>query len=139
MTDAVRSTIAVDHPSDIHKVVATLKEHGLAPVRATNRVDKPKNGYRDLLFNVRYPNGHIGELQVHVKDVLHAKEVGEGHHVYEHQRAIERAVKHRTGKDEVEDADLHPHERAALKNLAVRSKAIYDQAWAKAQSRPRSL
>lgn len=67
--DAVRASVAVDSMDQVHDVMDKLRKSGLKLARRpTDRFDKPNEDthYRDLLMNVEYPNGHIGELQIHL-------------------------------------------------------------------------
>lgn len=65
--DAVRASVAVDSLDDLDNVMTELKKSGLKLARQPkDRFAKPTDvNYRDVLMNVEYPNGHIGELQLH--------------------------------------------------------------------------
>ena len=126
MGDIVRSTIAVDKVSEMKPMIAKLKDRmskeGVTLARAPgDRFAKPIDGYRDVLLNVKYPGGHVGELQLHVKPMLRAKELGGGHKLYEESRTIR-------GKAEGEKRDHTPAEKETLASNAVKSRAIYEPA-----------
>lgn len=119
LLDVVRGTIAVDSLEDVKKVVGKLKETGMELARAPkDRFTKATPvGYRDIMMNVKLPNGMVAELQVNVKSMLAAKE--EGHKPYEVMRSI-------LAKDDPSDADNKAYQEAW-----EQSQKIYGDAWAK--------
>lgn len=124
--DIVRSSIALDTMDDLEKTLDALRKAGLKLARKPkDRFAKPtEGGYRDLMMNVEYPNGHIGELQLHLKPILHAKK--EGHHIYDEVRKIE-------GKAKMEGRDtLTDEEQKAVDAALAKSKQLYADAWTKA-------
>jgi hypothetical protein len=126
MGDMVRSSIAVDKVSDmkpmIDKLTARMKAEGITLARAPNdRFAKPIDGYRDVLLNVKYPNGHIGEIQLHTKPMLRAKVIGEGHKLYEESRTI-------LGNAEHEHRELTAGEKATVASNSEKSRAVYEPA-----------
>ena len=56
-------------------------------VRIKNRFQNPANGYRDILLNLEMPNGHVVEMQLHLRSILEVKN-GIGHELYEKVRSI---------------------------------------------------
>jgi hypothetical protein len=125
--DIVRSSIAVDSVDDLPKALEALKKSGLKLARKPkNRFQNPTPaGYRDIMMNVEYPNGHIGELQLHIKPMIRAKK--EAHKIYEGVRSIEAKAKEQK-RTTMNDEELHIVDEA---NRQMRS--IYDKAWQKAQ------
>lgn len=124
--DIVRSSIAVDSMDDIEKTMAALRKSGLKLARKPkDRFAKPTSaGYRDLMMSVVYPNGHIGELQLHLKPVLKAKDAG--HKYYEDVRTIE-------GKAQKEGRKfLTEEEQKVVDEANAKMKKLYDDAWAEA-------
>lgn len=121
--DLVRATIAVDSIEEIPKVMRTLRDMGMVVARQPkNRFVKPTDvGYRDLMFNVRYPNGHVGELQINLKPMLIAKKMG--HKLYETTRSIE-ALKVVEG-----NRNLTPDEQQEVDFANQAQRALYDEAW----------
>jgi hypothetical protein len=121
--DIVRSTVAVDKASDIPEVMAYLRQMGIKIARRPkNRFNTPTSvGYRDLMFNIEYPNGHIGELQINLKPMLRAKDIG--HEYYEIVRSIESAMKAESR------TVMTPHERDAVEDANRIQKELYDEAW----------
>lgn len=126
--DLVRSTIAVDGLEDIPRVMGVLRGLGVEFARKPkNRFGKPTEvGYRDLMFNVRYPNGHVGEIQVNVKSMLEAKNLG--HSLYEKVRDIE------SKKKEQGDRSLTLEEQETVDIANESQKRLYDEAWNQAMT-----
>ena len=134
LTDAVRATIAVDSPDEIDGVMKTLHESGMKLARQPkNRFEQPIHGYRDILMNVSYENGHVGELQIHIKKMLKAKEVLGGHKLYEQIREIKgRAAKE--GK-----RNLTNDEQKTVDNLESKMDELYGAAWKDIAGRKASM
>lgn len=127
LTDTVRATIAVDSKEELDNVLGKIKESG-AVVREKDRIENPLNsGYRDMNLNVRLPNGIIGEVQLHLKPMLEAKNT-EGHKLYEDYRKI--YVEHGANEDEWPQ---EVHDR--LNELVTKQKEIYDAAWNRAMNK----
>ena len=126
LLDLVRSSIAVDSAKEIPKVIKSLRDLGVVFARKPkNRFAKPTEvGYRDLSFNVRYPNGHVGEIQIHLKDMLRAKDLG--HKYYEVERPIKARVEREGGRK------LKPEEVALIDEANDIQKELYDEAWLQA-------
>lgn len=126
--DIVRSTVAVDSARDIPVVMKALRDMGMKIARKPkNRFAKPTDvGYRDLMFNVRYPNGHVGEIQINLKDMIRAKE--KGHKFYETVRSIE-------AKASVEGKrTLTVEEQAEVDAANSAQLQLYNNAWKRAMS-----
>lgn len=128
--DLVRATIAVDRLEQIPQVMQKLRDLGIVLARAPkNRFSQPTVvGYRDMMFNVRYPNGHVGEIQINVKSMLRAKKAG--HPFYEQVRTI-AAIKKAEG-----DRHLSTEEQAILDDANHIQKEIYEDAWAEVSESP---
>jgi len=123
--DLVRATVVVDRAEDISDVMRYLRAAGIRVARRPkNRFSSPTEvNYRDLMFNIRYPNGHIGELQVNLRPMLQAKEVG--HAFYESVREIVARVK-------AENRSMTVEEQATIDEANERQRELYDNAWRKA-------
>ena len=93
LIDVVRASIAVDHPDQIPDLLNKLRASGMQIARRPNdRFSHPTEaGYRDLSLSVRYPNGHIGELQLHLKEILKVKE--QAHSIFKQTRTIAARAK----------------------------------------------
>jgi hypothetical protein len=123
VNDLVRASVAVDKMSDIPKVVQAIRATGVKIVAAPNdRCAKPTPvGYRDIVLRLQYPNGHVGEMQVHLKGMLKAKDIA--HKLYAKSRSIEGASVSRA---------LTSAEKKEMANLNAQQWRIYGDAWTKA-------
>jgi hypothetical protein len=122
LKDTVRCSIAVDTMDDIADVVEALKAGGMQLAQQPkDRFSRPLPvGYRDLMLSVTFTNGVIGEVQVHLKAMLEAKEAGHKH--YETMRQIDAKP-----RDQWSEED-----KASWQSAFDNSSAIYGEAWAKA-------
>jgi len=90
LLDISRSSIEFENVAALRKGLADLEQRGIV-VRMKDRFSSPTaGGYRDIMLNVRMSNGHICEVQLHLKQILAVKG-GPGHKIYEEMRAIEAA------------------------------------------------
>ena len=89
------------------------------------------DGYRDIIFKVQTPSGHIAEIQVHVAAIEAIK--NEVHPLYEARQAIERQA-----KAEGRDGNYTPAEAAERNRLNAEMKALYDAAWERTTSASQS-
>lgn len=126
--DIVRATVAVDSYAQLGQVAAQLQKQGIELARKPkDRFSNPTDsGYRDALLNVKYSNGHVGELQLHLKPMLAAK--SEGHKFYEKVRSIEASAK-KEGRTKLTSSELKIVNEATAKD-----KALNERAWKKATS-----
>ena len=132
--DLVRASVAVDSMDQVKDVMSKLRASGLKLARLPkDRFAEPTEaGYRDLSLNVEYPDGHVGELQIHLKPILRAK--SEGHEHYEQIRKITESAK-KEGR-----TTLTEEEQKMLDEANKKSSALYDKAWKSAmggESEPR--
>lgn len=132
--DVVRANIAVDKAEDVPKVIDALRARGVEFARAPkDRFSNPTvAGYRDAMFNVKYPSGHIGELQVHLKPMLLAKEGG-GHALYEATRSLEAKAKVEGRVDAEGKPRFTPAEKKSWDETMEKSRAFYGGVWSKIQ------
>lgn len=130
--DAVRASVAVDSFDQLQDVMKKLRKSGLKLARLPkDRFAKPTEaGYRDVLMNVEYPNGHVGELQLHLKPILQAKDAG--HKFYEEVRTIEGKAK-KEGRTKMTD-----EEQKIVDEANQKMKDLYNEAWEKATGSPKS-
>lgn len=120
--DISRATIKFDTIDDLYKALAKIDSSpNIKIIRMKDRFLKPgSDGYRDLLLNLKMPNGFITELQLHLKQILAVKK--EGHKIYTGMQAIDRKV-------ETEKRDFTAAELEQKKRLMEESKALYGQAF----------
>lgn len=121
LNDVVRSSVAVDHAHELPGVIAHLQRHGLRLAsKPKDRFANPTDAwYRDIMMRVHHPNGHVGEMQVHLKGMLDAKDKAHKH--YETLRNIE-ATTNSTRKITPDQVDQWNHARKE-------SRKIYHKAW----------
>lgn len=122
--DLARSSILFDKMADLEKALAHI-EGNLEVVRKKDRFASPKDGYRDILLNVKTSNGHICEMQLHLKEIHDIKEHGVGHKLYDVVRGLE-------AKSVAENRPLTPSEIAKIDDAKKQMKAAYDAAFKKA-------
>lgn len=86
MRDLVRGSVVVGTHEEAEKVLSAVRNH-FEVTRVKDRFAKPDpTGYRDVLVNVRLPSGIQGEIQIHIPEMLAAKDVG--HKLYEVSRSL---------------------------------------------------
>jgi len=126
--DIVRASIALDSMDQLDNVMSLLRKQGLKVAKKPkDRFAEPGvDGYRDVMMNVTYPNGHIGELQLHLKPIIKAKKVG--HKDYDITIKVGQKAK-QEGRTE-----LNPDEAKEFNQAMWRMRKLYDDAYAKAMS-----
>lgn len=123
--DLARASIVCTKAADVTATLAALKhKYGAGVVRVKDRFAKPVNGYRDIMTNVKMANGHIVELQIHLKAILDVKG-GVGHKLYEKIRSL--VAKASDQKRELEDDEVE-----AIAAAEAQMKKAYDDAYAAA-------
>lgn len=125
LIDMVRATIAVDTIGQVAEVLDVLRKSGMKLARRPkDKFEAPdKYGFRNVHLNMVLPNGHIGEIQVHVKSVLKVRE--DMHKFYEVAREIE-ADAEKAGKDMTREENIITSE---IQKLVTKR---YSEAWEKA-------
>lgn len=123
LRDVVRCSIAVDGMAEMKDLLKRFDESGMKlPMQPKDRFNRIKlgSGYRDVLMNVKLPNGMLAEVQLHLKGILLAKIAGHKH--YEETRTIE-----------LKPADQWtPEERTKHADATAAMKKLYDDAFTKA-------
>ena len=131
--DLVRGSVAVDHPADVQVVadrtVAMLRQRRIEIAEIEDHfTNTSAGGYRDFQINFRLPRTRvIGELQLHVKDLLVVKQ-RVGHGVYERARLACAAM-----EMGITTADV----KAVCTRNANEMALSYDRAYRRSWSRPR--
>ena len=88
--DLLRGSITVERLSDVPKAIDEIKQK-FDVTKIKDRFTSPTEaGYRDVLMNVRMPNGLEAEIQVHIPEMIAAKKLG--HPVYEESRSHTKEV-----------------------------------------------
>jgi hypothetical protein len=122
ITDLARSSVICENPQQVYKALGEL-ESQFKVVRVKDRFEKPVNGYRDMLVNLEMSNGHIVEVQLHVRSVMEVKN-GSGHKLYEESRSI-------YAKAKTENRPLTAQEAETVGRLEQQQKQLYDDAYQK--------
>jgi hypothetical protein len=121
LTDLSRSSIQYETMADLHRGLAQI-DGQLDVVRIKDRFETTApGGYRDMLLNVRMSNGHIVEVQLHLKSILEVKG-GRGHEIYERTRSLEADA-------QTQGRDLTDSELAEIQTLRAESEQIYGEAF----------
>jgi hypothetical protein len=131
--DLVRGSVALDHPADVRAVadrtLEMLRQRRIEIIEVEDHfTNTSAGGYRDFQINFRLPRTRvIGELQLHVKDLLVVKQ-RVGHGVYERARLACAAMEMGITNAEVEAVCTHN---------ASEMTSSYDRAYRRSWSRPR--
>jgi hypothetical protein len=120
IVDLARSSIVFKTVDQVNAAIAKVNASAKV-VRVKDRFARPFNGYRDVLFNIEMPNGHVVELQLHLAGIIKIKN-GQGHALYEEIRSIEARAK-------VAGRHTTPGEQAQVKELTAKMKQLYDDAF----------
>lgn len=128
--DLVRASIAVDNYDEMKSLVSKLKDSGMELAsKPRNRFRYPTHsGYRDTVLSVRMPNGHVMELQLHLKPLLQTKE--QVHPMYQAIKGLDDKVRYE-GRDSLSEEELALFDR----NVA-QMKEAYDKAWEQSKVAP---
>lgn len=122
VVDLTRSSIYYDSVDDMYRGFDALSER-VDIVRVKDRVANPtSDGYRDMLVNVRTSDGHVGEIQVHLKPIIEAK--GKAHGLYEEAEVLRRRLSNQ--------GSLAADEAAELNRLQNEMRETYDAAYEQA-------
>lgn len=129
LVDIARASIAFDSLDSVYRALGMVDDKAEI-VGIKDRFLSPYNsGYRDLLLKVRMGNGHVVELQLHLKGILDVKN-GPGHALYESQRDL-------WTKAEREGRPLTADEKQQVAGFDAQMKALYDQAYDASSRSPR--
>jgi hypothetical protein len=128
LTDLSRASIQYDSMDALYRGLQALgSEFEIARLKDRFQTPAP-GGYRDMLLNVRMPNGHVVEVQLHLKEILAVKG-GRGHAIYEEVRTIQ-ANAAREGRDFTAD------ETRRMADLTAESEGLYGAAYQRALGHP---
>ncbi len=82
LMDISRSSIEYDTIDEVYQALQFILRQGYEVVRLKDRALAPlPSGFWDVHLNLRMPNGHIAELQLHLKNIRRYS-LGEGHRYY---------------------------------------------------------
>ncbi len=122
LVDIAGSKVVYETVDDLYRALQKFhKENKILKIK--DRIQKPLNGYRDILMNIEAKNGHIVEFRLHLKEMDEVAD-GIGHKLYEEVRSIK-------AKAIIENRKLTIDEFNNIKNLEEKSLKLYDEAWIK--------
>ena len=126
LMDISRSSIEYDNVDQVYQALEYIFLHGYEVVRLKDRALEPlPSGFWDIHLNLRMPNGHIIELQLHLKETRRYS-IERGHDRYEQIREMKaRAVR--------EKRPLTPEERATIDRLNCEQRRVYQAAFQRGQ------
>ncbi|OLT29523.1 hypothetical protein BJF79_40765 [Actinomadura sp. CNU-125] len=130
LNDLLGGKVQFDNVADLYRALARVREvtgrHGVEVVSIKDRLRKPQlSGYRDIRMTVKMPNGHIGELRLHLKSVDDVASYE--HSLYEVSRDLPNVAKDLAKLGE-RDARLTPEEAALQKVINERLKVLFQDA-----------
>ena len=120
ITDLARSSVIFKTEEQVLQALKMLQDN-MNVIRIKNRFQSPVNGYRDVLLNVLMPNGHIAEVQLHLRSILETK-YKYGDEIYREIRTIEADA-------EQERRDITSNEAKRIEQLRSQAKELYDRAF----------
>ncbi len=122
LMDISRSSIEYGDVDQVYCALQYIIEKGYDVVRLKDRALVPlPSGFWDIHLNLRMPNGHIAELQLHLRKIRQYS-IEKGHQYYARIRAMEaRAVR--------ENRPLTREERATIDRLNCEQRGVYKSAF----------
>jgi hypothetical protein len=126
LMDISRSSIEYDDVDEVYRALQFILRQGYEVVRLKDRALEPlPSGFWDIHLNLRMPNGHIAELQLHLRKIRQYS-IEKGHKHYERIREMEaRAVR--------ENRPLIPEERATIDRLNCEQRQVYQAVFERGQ------
>ncbi len=119
LLDISRSTIEFDKLDDLYNTLGKIsKEYKIVRIKDRFKTPNP-SGYRDIMINMEMSNGHVVEMQLHLKSILKAKKLETP--IYNKIRDIQAMVIK-------ENRKLTLKERYQVKKLLRRSRKLYKAA-----------
>ena len=130
--DLLRASIHYKSLKQLYQGLEQLKVERTEVLLLKDRFLHPtRSGYRDALVNIKTRNGVIAELQLHLEQILVAKQ--EGHKYYEQGQEQELS---RRGK--LENRSLTPEESNQIEAIRTKQKDLYEAAFLQAQVEERT-
>ena len=129
LMDISRSSIEYDDVDQVYRALQFILRQGYEVVRLKDRALEPLlSGFWDIHLNLFMPNGHIAELQLHLRKIRQYS-IKEGHNYYERIREMEsRAFR--------ENRPLTLEEQATIDRLNCVQRQIYQAEFKRGQRRP---
>jgi (p)ppGpp synthase/HD superfamily hydrolase len=120
LVDIAGSKIVYTKVKDLYAALEKFSgEYKILKIK--DRIQKPLNGYRDILMNIEMKNGHIVEFRLHLKEMDDVAG-GAGHKLYEQQRSLEAISQIRS---------LIREEKIKIVQLKNKQLELYENTWNK--------
>ena len=126
LMDISRSSIEYDDVDQVYQALEFILHQGYEVVRVKDRALEPlPSGFWDIHLNVCMPNGHIAELQLHLKEIRQYS-ILKGHDLYVQIRDMEaRAVR--------ENRQLTLEEQVTIDQFNCEQRRVYQAAFQRGQ------
>lgn len=126
LMDISRSSVVYDDVDQVYRALQFILRQGYEVVRLKDRALEPlPSGFWDIHLNLRMPNGHIAELQLHLRKIRQYS-IEKGHKRYERIREMEaRAFR--------ENRPLTLEEQATIDRLNCEQRQIYQEVFIRGQ------
>ena len=120
LVDIAGSKVVYETIDDLYLALNKFnKEYKILKIK--DRIQKPLNGYRDILINIEMKNKHIVEFRLHLREMDEVVD-GIGRKLYEKQRTLDAIMDTR---------DLTKTEKDLYKDIVAKQNNLYEVAWAK--------
>ena len=124
MQDYLAGTIVFRHLEDLSRLQEHMQQHPWLISKIDDKIANPQaDGYRDVSFVLRLPDGHIAELQLNIDLFVEFKKAA-GHKVFKTKRALPAVW---LNKDL--PADVRRDAKRVYDELNELSRNAYDAVW----------
>ncbi|WP_344279186.1 ADP-ribosyltransferase [Actinomadura napierensis] len=130
LNDLLGGKVQFDGVADLYRALDRVQDvtrrHGVEVVSIKDRLRSPQpSGYRDIRMTVRMPNGHIGELRLHLRSFDAVAE--HEHSLYEVSRDLPNVAEEGAARGE-RGPGLTPEERAVREAINRRLNEQFKEA-----------
>ncbi len=126
LRDISRSSIEYDDVDQVYQALEFILHQGYEVVRVKDRALEPlASGFWDIHLNLCMPNGHIAELQLHLKEIRQYS-ILKGHDLYVQIRGMEAGAVR-------ENRQLTLEEQATIDRLNCEQRRVYRAAFQRGQ------
>ncbi|MCP4578573.1 MAG: hypothetical protein GY846_20045 [Deltaproteobacteria bacterium] len=126
LMDISRSSIEYDNVDQVYQALEFILHQGYEVVRVKDRaLDPLHSGFWDIHLNLSMPNGHIAELQLHLKEIRQYS-ILKGHDLYEKIRDMEAGAVR-------DNRQLTLEEQATIDHFNCEQRRVYRAAFQRGQ------
>lgn len=126
LMDISRSSIEYDNVDQVYQALEFILHQGYEVVRVKDRALAPlHSGFWDIHLNLLMPNGHIAELQLHLKEIRQYS-ILKGHELYVKIRDMEAGAVR-------ENRQLTLEEQATIDQFNCEQRRVYRAAFQRGQ------